>query len=541
MHPALSIIATVVGLSLSAMCCRAQLIAECKGNPPQQKWLKRHTPVFGGGALGTCFDAVFVKEAEEDHESSEEVKYKMYFSWRPKRSIASTTSRDGIEWDQHPTILLSPVNHYDDWEVEVNRPYVLKHNNTYHMWYTGQSPVPALKSRLGYAQSQDGVEWKRNPRPVLKPELPWEKGAIMCTHVLYDSAKSEYRMWYSAGDKYEPDAIGHAVSLDGVHWNRTSENPIFAPNEQDHSAFDALKVTCPHIIFDGVYYNMFYIGFNNDESSIGLARSKDGLSDWERHPGNPIIRHAPGDWDSISSYKPYLLHNGTHWLMWYNGRSSALEQIGLATYETKGENIYDFGFQMQERRCKVNGLTVINSAHMVMQVAQLPVQWQRRLLITAIADDKDMNSVKLFIESFESFGYERKDLGLVCTSTACSRDLTTHGIEHYLYIEEMCSGKLRCLISSAKISFVADALMSNVSVFYFDLDVYFKQDPLNNISSYLVHHRAYDNIVKIDALPVVNMLANYNGDGNLDDNLLSFGVFFHSSGQSDYLYVYSNV
>jgi hypothetical protein len=37
-------------------------------------------------------------------------------------------------------------------------------------------------------------------------------------------------MWYSAGDQYEPFAIGHAVSCDGVQWNRTNEDPIFFPD-----------------------------------------------------------------------------------------------------------------------------------------------------------------------------------------------------------------------------------------------------------------------------------------------------------------------
>ena len=36
---------------------------------------------------------------------------------------------------------------------------------------------------------------------------------------------------------------------------------------------------------------MFYIGFRDqDHAQIGLARSKDGITGWQRHPANPIIR-----------------------------------------------------------------------------------------------------------------------------------------------------------------------------------------------------------------------------------------------------------
>ena len=44
---------------------------------------------------------------------------------------------------------------------------------------------------------------------------------------------------------------------------------------------------------------MFYIGFRDrDHAQIGLARSKDGITGWERHPANPIIRPGVGKWDA---------------------------------------------------------------------------------------------------------------------------------------------------------------------------------------------------------------------------------------------------
>jgi hypothetical protein len=84
---------------------------------------------------------------------------------------------------------------------------------------------------------------------------------------------------------------------------------------------------------------MLYIGFlNTDTGSIGLARSSDGVNRWERFADNPIIRSAlaKGVWDYDSVYKPFAMADGDRWLLWYNGRSLALnnlEQIGLAIHD----------------------------------------------------------------------------------------------------------------------------------------------------------------------------------------------------------------
>jgi hypothetical protein len=94
------------------------------------------------------------------------------------------------------------------------------------------------------------------------------------------------------------------------------------------------------VVPHGDGYVMFYIGFKDrDHAQIGLARSKDGITGWERHPANPVIRPGVGGWDADAVYKPFAILDGGRWLLWYNGRRGGSEQIGLATHE--GE---DLGF-----------------------------------------------------------------------------------------------------------------------------------------------------------------------------------------------------
>lgn len=89
---------------------------------------------------------------------------------------------------------------------------------------------------------------------------------------------------------------------------------------------------------------MFYIGFRDIYfAQIGLARSRDGISNWERHPQNHIIRPGKG-WDSSAVYKPYAIYDDKKWLLWYNGRREGVEQISVVLHEGK-----DLGFDQKKQ------------------------------------------------------------------------------------------------------------------------------------------------------------------------------------------------
>jgi hypothetical protein len=300
-------------------------------------WKKfKGNPVMGG-KYGTCFDISVLRDGDN---------YRMWLSWRPKKSIALVESKDGIKWTEPPQAVLGPRPE-TGWEDSMNRPVVLKKTDGYHMWYTGQAKN---HSWIGYATSPDGLTWKRmSDKPVLSAEKAWEEVAVMCPHVIWDEQAKIFKMWYSGGEQYEPNAIGYATSSDGLTWAKHTANPVFTPDPQ--SEWEKHKVTGGQVEKRGDWYVMFYIGFrDNSHAQIGLTRSRDGITGWERHPANPIIRAstrgAANDWDSNACYKPYAIFDGTKWLLWYNGRhgktdkdGGGLEQIGVVVHE--GE---DLGF-----------------------------------------------------------------------------------------------------------------------------------------------------------------------------------------------------
>ena len=98
-------------------------------------------PVFGQG-LGSCFDPVVLLDGG---------RYRLWFSWRPRGSVAYSESADGVQWSA-PLIALAP-DPATRWEDEVNRGVVVRRSDGYHLWYTGQARG---RSAIGHAVSSDG-------------------------------------------------------------------------------------------------------------------------------------------------------------------------------------------------------------------------------------------------------------------------------------------------------------------------------------------------------------------------------------------------
>ena len=285
-------------------------------------WVKHEANPVLGGSYGVCFDISVLKKDKG---------YKMFFSWRTMRSIAVTDSEDGINWSE-PQICVAPREREGGWEDNINRPGVVYKDGVYHLWYTGQEQPGSREgsSRIFYAKSSDGLHFERREEPVLTAELVWEKQSVMNPDVMWDEEEHLFKMWYSGGEKYEPDAIGHAVSEDGIHWKKKGD-PVFEPNPDN--TWEQCKVAGCHVekVSDG--YIIFYIGYQNEDyAQIGLAKSPNGVSDWHRHPENPIIAPDPGKWDGEACYKPYPIYDGEKWMLWYNGRVGHNEQIGVATH-----------------------------------------------------------------------------------------------------------------------------------------------------------------------------------------------------------------
>lgn len=98
--------------------------------------------------------------------------------------------------------------------------------------------------------------------------------------------------------------------------------------------FDAVSVGAPELV-PGVGGEdlLFYEGFDGQATSIGLARSSDGLV-WTRQGDEPVFgRGAAGAWDDAWVASPAVAYDtasGTFHL-WYVGSDGSVDRIGYAT------------------------------------------------------------------------------------------------------------------------------------------------------------------------------------------------------------------
>ena len=291
-------------------------------NKLDEKWEKYNlNPVLGDNKKGSIFDP-FVMLDENNL-------YRMYVSWRKPGKIALSLSEDGINWSELQIVLNK--GNSKSWDNIVNRASLIYKDRKYIMWYTGQNKG---FSKIGYAVSKNGLNFKKKHNPVLIPEYNYEKKSVMNPHVIYDTKDAIYKMWYAAGDALEPDVISYATSKDGINWKKYKDNPIFIPNKNKNS-LDSFKVGgCDvHKISDNKYL-MFYIGYSDiNTARIFIAESKNGITNWKRSC-TPIISPTRNEFDSNACYKPSAIYNkkNNQWMLWYNGRKKNREFIGLVTY-----------------------------------------------------------------------------------------------------------------------------------------------------------------------------------------------------------------
>lgn len=279
-------------------------------------WKKYGTPLLGGKTMGTYFDP-YVREWND--------RFVMFASFRNGACIVRCESDDGITWTKPVEVLKG--TEANDWENIVNRASVIKVNDVWYMWYTGQD---AQSSRIGLAISKDGIHFKRYKKnPILIPDQKYEQQSVMNPCVLWDDNEHIFKMWYSAGQKYEPDVLCYATSEDGINWNKSKNNPVLCKGIEE---YDQCKVGGCDIIKTDHGYLMFYIGYQNvDNARICVAKSEDGI-EWRRDKNNPIISASRDSWDAHAVYKPAVCYREREqrWYLWYNGRKEYDEYIGLA-------------------------------------------------------------------------------------------------------------------------------------------------------------------------------------------------------------------
>jgi hypothetical protein len=122
----------------------------------------------------------------------------------PVYTINYLESIDGIHWDKEGKVCIDIANQY---EHGFGRPYVIKHNNKYKMFYSIR--INELGYRLGYAESNDGIDWIRKDKliGIDVSESGWDSNTICYSAVM--NLQEQYYMFYN-GNAFGETGFGWA-------------------------------------------------------------------------------------------------------------------------------------------------------------------------------------------------------------------------------------------------------------------------------------------------------------------------------------------
>ncbi|MFY9950639.1 MAG: glycoside hydrolase family 130 protein [Candidatus Sulfotelmatobacter sp.] len=179
--------------------------------------------------------------------------------------------------------------------------------------------------------SQDSASWpfgawqRASQNPVISPQGDgWESAGTFNPSVVLRDGKIV--MLYRAQDKAGTSRLGYAESVDGIHFKRRSQ-PVFSPEkyyEKDGGVED------PRLVQFGDTYYLTYTGYNKKDAQLCMATSQD-LIHWERrgiilpaYKGNWNVR-----WTKSGAIVPEKV-GGKYWMYFLGTSQDNKDQMGLA-------------------------------------------------------------------------------------------------------------------------------------------------------------------------------------------------------------------
>jgi len=183
--------------------------------------------------------------------------------WR--NSIGLAISRNGGPFIKYTPAPILDRNRYDPYSLSY--PWVLKESSGWKMWYGSHlnwgSGQRDLEHVIKYAESSDGMHWQPTGAICLQV-VSDDSYAYARPCVIYEDGR--YKMWFSyRGKAYR---IGYAESQDGIRWKRLDEKEGMDPSSV---GWDADAVAYAHVFTHNRRHYAVYCGNEYGRSGFGLA------------------------------------------------------------------------------------------------------------------------------------------------------------------------------------------------------------------------------------------------------------------------------
>lgn len=249
------------------------------GNP--KNILYRHsTPILQLGRMGTFDDCGVMPSWIIDFGG---LTYLYYIGWTVRNTIPYHNSI-GLALSKDNGVTFKRYSQGPLYSPTVLEPYftgtscIIIDNGIWKNWYLSCTKWEILNGKpepfyhIKYAESPDGIQWKRDGHIAIDFKSPDEGGIVRASVMKEDQM---YKMWYSfrkardyRTNRKNSYRIGYAESKDGRQWHRKDRKITI---ELSETGWDSEMMAYPHVIkHNGTRY-MFYNGNGFGRTGFGYA------------------------------------------------------------------------------------------------------------------------------------------------------------------------------------------------------------------------------------------------------------------------------
>ncbi|MEO8233558.1 MAG: hypothetical protein ABI638_14855 [Ignavibacteriota bacterium] len=241
------------------------------------------------------------------------------------------TSYDGKVWSRYnsnPVLQPGISNSWDNGGTTAT--CVIKDNNNYKLYYTGYSDYTG-KYNIGLATSTDGINWTKNPGPILSGSSSnWDYQVSSGDVVLVNGV---YYLYYHASEYgSNSQKICLATSTDGINFTKYFNNPILVQTQ----SWEEFGIARPSVIYDDAQFKMVYMNTSGSNMSLGMATSTDGKI-WTKLAANPIFGcpMTSNGWASAYVAYPCFRKIGNEYRIYYSGSNVFDQRYGKIGFVSK--------------------------------------------------------------------------------------------------------------------------------------------------------------------------------------------------------------
>jgi hypothetical protein len=242
-----------------------------------------------------------------------------------------------VEWSPRPGNPVFTAAGPEHWDVKIReRGWILREGPVWHLWFTGYDGTRDGLKRLGYAESHDGIHWKRTAKnPISGEHWVEDMMVVKCGDTYYMFAEGtenqfsvmliskdgidwkwqgrldvrladgkrpveepvgtptvwiENGKWFLFYERLDKGVwLARTDDVCSKVWTNVRDEPVLVPGP---AAYDKEMIALNQVVrYKGAYY-AFYHGSGDAMSprtwNTNIARSAD-LVHWEKFSGNPLI------------------------------------------------------------------------------------------------------------------------------------------------------------------------------------------------------------------------------------------------------------